>query len=334
MWRIIDTMQEFIDRQTGVRSIMCEIAADTAADLPTNSADRVFILGTFATTIDTGDIYKINSAGAWILQPTAEPFPDSYSKTEINNMFRIVYQYIMYYHVEQISTIGTITFYTFAGTVKNLSIYGNTQQNGTPTPNIPIVPNFCGVFDNTNWTIPITNAGQTVSVNLGQTPTIRKIKKMVLNGSEAYTYQSEYSRFIFTISDAFANGVRNTQCVCTHYQSIHNGEPILDVPDKSIYINYQTAGTQFCIKDETITSLSDFTNYLATQYANGTPVTIWYIISVPETSNVNEPLCIIGDYADVLICDNAGVVIPTINGENILTVDTDLPPSKIVISGE
>ena len=86
MWRIIDTMQEFIDRQTGVRSIMCEIAADTAADLPANTAERVFILGSFATAIDTGDIYKINSAGAWILQPSQNAFSNVYTKSEIDGM--------------------------------------------------------------------------------------------------------------------------------------------------------------------------------------------------------------------------------------------------------
>jgi len=86
MWRIIDTMQEFIDRQTGVRSIMCEIAADTAADLPANTTDRVFILGSFATAIDTGDIYKINSAGAWILQPSQNAFSNVYTKSEIDGM--------------------------------------------------------------------------------------------------------------------------------------------------------------------------------------------------------------------------------------------------------
>lgn len=87
MWRIIDTMQEFIDRQTGVRSIMCEIAADTAADLPANTIERVFILGTFATAIDTGDIYKINSAGSWILQPSQNAFSNVYTKSEIDSMF-------------------------------------------------------------------------------------------------------------------------------------------------------------------------------------------------------------------------------------------------------
>lgn len=82
MYRVIDVLQEYIDRSTGQRSIMAELVADTAADLPANTHDLVFIIGSFATAIDTGDIYKINSAGAWILQPSANQFENVYTKAE------------------------------------------------------------------------------------------------------------------------------------------------------------------------------------------------------------------------------------------------------------
>ena len=150
------------------------------------------------------------------------------------------------------------------------------------------------------WKVPFTNAGQTIPVYLGGVPTVRRVKKLVLDGTESYTYQSQYSRYVFTIQDAFADGTRNTQCFCTHYQSVHNGEPITDVPDNSIYINQQAAGTQFCIKDESITSADDFKSYLTAQYAAGTPVTIWYVLKTPETTISNEPLCKISTYADEL----------------------------------
>lgn len=65
-YRILDTMQDFTDRETGVRSMMCEIVADTAADLPANTAQRIFIIGSFATVIDTGDIYKIKIGRAHV----------------------------------------------------------------------------------------------------------------------------------------------------------------------------------------------------------------------------------------------------------------------------
>lgn len=86
MYRIIEIMQEFTDRTTGARSIMCEIAADTAADLPANTADLVYIVGSYATAIDTGGIYKINSAGTWILQPSGDVFQNVYTKSEIDSI--------------------------------------------------------------------------------------------------------------------------------------------------------------------------------------------------------------------------------------------------------
>lgn len=81
-YRIVDIMAEYTDRQTGARAIMCEIAADTAADLPANTADLQYILGSFAKTIDTGDLYKINSFGSWILQPSDNQFANVYTKAE------------------------------------------------------------------------------------------------------------------------------------------------------------------------------------------------------------------------------------------------------------
>lgn len=85
-YRIIDTLQDFTDRETGVRSMMCEIIADTAADLPANTAQRIFIIGSFATVIDTGDEYKINSGGTWILQPSGDIFQNVYTKSEIDSI--------------------------------------------------------------------------------------------------------------------------------------------------------------------------------------------------------------------------------------------------------
>ncbi len=87
MFRIIDILQDFTDRATGVRSIMVEGVADTAADLPQNTAQLVYIIGSYADIIDTGDRYKINSAGQWILQPRQNAFDNVYTKSEIDAMF-------------------------------------------------------------------------------------------------------------------------------------------------------------------------------------------------------------------------------------------------------
>ena len=88
-YRVIDLMAEFTDRTTGARSVMAEIAADTAADLPANTAQLTYILGSFATVVDTGDKYKINSSGVWQLQPGSE-WTNVYSKTEIDAIIQSV----------------------------------------------------------------------------------------------------------------------------------------------------------------------------------------------------------------------------------------------------
>lgn len=67
------------------------------------------------------------------------------------------------------------------------------------------------------------------------------------------------------------------------------------------------------------------------EYANGTPVTIWYVLAEPTTGIVNEPLRKIGDYADTISYEQAGVQIPTLHGNTVIDVDTTLKPSEMYI---
>ena len=71
--------------------------------------------------------------------------------------------------------------------------------------------------------------------------------------------------------------------------------------------------------------------FLAQQYANGTPVTVWYVLATPETGIVNEPIRKIGDYADTLSYEQAGVQIPTLHGTTVIDVDTTPKPSQMYI---
>lgn len=215
-------------------------------------------------------------------------------------------------------------------------IYGNVVQNGTPTPENPIMPFGCGELETTGihagqYKLPILSNSTVTNIYLGETQTTRRIKKLVLTGEENYDYQPLYSRYIFVVSSALASGLRDIPCFCTHYQSIYNGESIDNIPNNTIYINWQAVGAQFCIKDEAITTLADFKSYLAAQYATGTPVTIWYILAEPETGIVNEPLMKIGDHADTVSMEQAGVSIPTNKGTTVIDYDGTLKPSQMYI---
>ena len=67
--RIIELLQEYVDVSTGIDSVCAIIEADDYASLPQNTQDRVYLLGSQATTVDTGKKYKIDSTGTWVLQP-------------------------------------------------------------------------------------------------------------------------------------------------------------------------------------------------------------------------------------------------------------------------
>lgn len=95
-----------------------------------------------------------------------------------------------------------------------------------------------------------------------------------------------------------------------------------------IYIILSVASQQ----DLNISTFDEFKAWIAAQYAAGNPVTVWYVLATPTTGIVNEPLCKIGTYADELHSADVGVSIPTVKGQNTLTVDTELQPSEMTIT--
>lgn len=205
-----------------------------------------------------------------------------------------------------------------------MTLYGNTVQNGTPTPDNPIMPDFCGKLVGTDWTIPITCGGQTKTVYLGQTPTVRRIKKLVLTGEETgWTFWNNLC--LFQLSGADVSGDfrgLGEGASCDHL-------PIVSYADRDINTFWWSVGAigQFVINVNSY-NLTQLKAYLADN-----PITIWYVLAEPETAIVNEPLMKIGDYADTITMTQAGIEIPTIQGQNTLTVDTVIQPSSITING-
>lgn len=65
--------------------------------------------------------------------------------------------------ITTITGIPPISFKSDGRPLDSVSIIGNGQQTGTPSPDNIIMPDFCGKLVGTNWTIPITCGGQTVT---------------------------------------------------------------------------------------------------------------------------------------------------------------------------
>lgn len=148
------------------------------------------------------------------------------------------------------------------------------------------------------YKIPFTCAGQTTPIYLGEVPTIRRIKKLVLTGEETYIKDSagEYLYYVYVTH------LYHTDCLCSHLEST-TGYPVNKEGCSSynnasiIYFNFGSAVMNAQPSGNTVAGLKE---YLTAQYANGTPVTVWYVLSEQQTGIVNEPLARIGNYADEL----------------------------------
>jgi len=211
-----------------------------------------------------------------------------------------------------------VTFIADGTPLLDYLIIGNEEHSGTPTPDNPIMPQGCGDLETVGikagqHKIPISSANTTTPVYLGEVQTTRKIKKLVLTGEENWQAGTQ-NFYIFVTSQ----GAPYSSAICTHANnsSINNNGNALwikkvDFPDTP--------------------TIDNFKSYLAAQYAAGTPVTVWYVLATETTGIVNEPLMKIGDYADTLSMEQAGVSVPTVAGSNTLDVLTPVKPSEVYI---
>lgn len=179
------------------------------------------------------------------------------------------------------------------------------------------------------YKIPISSAGQTTTVYLGEVETTRKIKKLVLTGEESGTWSKNPTittgnAFYNEKSIIFPNYSPNKIGYCTHFAAT-TSSTVSEGVYWGVNINFITD-----INDN-IDTPAKWKKYLATQYAAGTPITVWYVLAEPETAVVNEPLRKIGDYADTVSYEQAGVQIPTNRGNTVIDVDTTLKPSQMYI---
>ena len=221
-----------------------------------------------------------------------------------------------------ISGVPPFTFKSDGENLRDWFITGQTVQASTPTPSTPVDVSGVGTLSGSDYIIPITCGGQTTNIYLGSAVGTRRIKKLVLTGSEDWTKSTRegIARFATNIIDIAGD---YTDGYVSHYTYSYANI------DNNAYIG--TNLNVLYILDNRYATAAEWKTYLAQQYANGTPVTIWYVLATPEVAATNEPLMKIGTYADELTKTGAGVNIPTTNGSNTLTVGTTVQPSEMSI---
>lgn len=190
------------------------------------------------------------------------------------------------------------------------SITGKLVQSSSPTPTSPAYALEVGTLvssgeHNGEYAIPITTGAGTQTVYLftplrkidtyadvfSSAGTItRRIGKVVLDGTESFTNTT--SAVAYTPKDSSHNMIMmtNSVCVCSHY--IYSGKSISSSPNNSITTNGGN-GQGIFIKTDYAGDKAAFATYAAAQYANGTPITIWFVLAEPITETFAHPPAIL-----------------------------------------
>jgi hypothetical protein len=175
------------------------------------------------------------------------------------------------------------------------------------------------------YKIPILIGRNTINKYLGTVQTVRQIKKLVLTGEENCSRYDFLNTKGVSVSNMLDTNYSRTNGLCSHYPVATGGalnSLWIGVNDKVLYF----VGILDALG---ISSATDFKTYLSQQYANGTPVTVWYVLATLTTGITNEPLMKIDNYSDSLTTS-----IPCTAGENTLDVQTTIQPSEVTATFE
>ena len=119
-----------------------------------------------------------------------------------------------------------------------------------------------------------------------------KVGVLVIDGTEGWTNYSSGNGIFFLDTDATFGLPSN--CLCTHYIGVASTMDASVMPHNSIKCGFGTDvryNHRVYLRCETDTSLEDVTAFLASQYANGTPVILVYPLATPTTEQLSpQPL--------------------------------------------
>ena len=199
------------------------------------------------------------------------------------------------------------------------------------------------------------------TLNLSTGVVTRKVKKLVLTGQEQWQFFSDaLGAWQFYINSISLGGVAQSSCM-SNIAPYGATATTRQRYDYGCYLVTAGSGVGFQTKGakDTFTNITSWTSYLAQQYANGTPVTVWYVLDTPETETVTVPTGMTGEIEGYLtqistptptnrsvpkwngVEETGGTYavtvytppeIPTTTGQNTLTVETNLAPSKLEVS--
>lgn len=116
---------------------------------------------------------------------------------------------------------------------------------------------------------------------------------LVLDGTEGYGASPAANVFQTTISTIDGITTKDTACLCTHYVGLAPKTQAAQMTDKTVKCGYNNASnkTKLYICDSNFADAGACRDYIAAQYAAGTPVIVIYPLATPTTETVTaQPL--------------------------------------------
>lgn len=203
--------------------------------------------------------------------------------------------------------------------VLDVTLTGKGAQNGTPTPDAPVLLVASGcvlmsknadgsksstiVKSNALRKIPGSDIEDTYVVNNDGTVTItRNVKVLTFYGDEPWAWSSnvyldadgtQVGTSCYIVSNKIGELSGNTARWCSQYScfpaAVPSGTPKY-LPDTGfgIYLNSSSYSLAvFILPKAEIANITAWKNHLAEQYAAGTPIEFWYRAATPETETIS-----------------------------------------------
>ena len=169
--------------------------------------------------------------------------------------------------------------YTFTGWLDANLVIGSWSQSGTPSPTNPVYPTF---YQDGDLILRAVGTGDNLIADTYNTETgkiTRRVGVKVLDGTEDW---SKYSgnTWTFTLN---MPGYASNNLYCTHFQKMDGWNGRLGV-----YLGHNIVNGIQLGAYGIATTVVELKQWLADQYAAGTPVTVYYPLANP-TEEVYTP---------------------------------------------
>lgn len=136
----------------------------------------------------------------------------------------------------------------------------------------------------------------------GMTEEVRAVKELVLTGNENWQlWNGDYFSSVIDRKGKISN------IYCTHFIN-SNASGISYATNSSAALKIDSSSIPF------VSDVSELKAWLESQYTAGTPVKVYYVLAEPETKAVES------------------TEIPTIQGTNIIDINTEVKPSNLKIT--